>query len=109
MDMKIFCAILILAVLFSGCVEQAKKTAVEESDAAKNACIKKCQDVLAAGQDLSNGPCLSNEIIKNWVCDVAHSPRQAVDNNPANQCFAYGNTASHFVEVDPNCGFIQTM
>lgn len=109
MGIKIFCAVLILLMLFSGCVEWAKETAVEESDAAKNACIKKCQDALAAGQDLDNGPCLSNEIIKNWVCDVAHSPRQAVDNNPANQCSAYGNTASHFVEVDPNCVFIRAV
>lgn len=77
-----------------------------EADNAKNLCIQKCQKELNVGRDLSNGPCLSNEIMKDWVCDVAHSPRQAVDNLKENQCSAYGKTASHFVEVDPSCNFI---
>lgn len=61
-----------------------------------------------AGGDLSNGPCLSNEIAPDWVCDVAHSPRAAADDNPANQCPEYGASANHFVEVDKNCNVIQT-
>ena len=56
---------------------------------------------------MTNGPCLSNEIVEDWVCDVAHSPRQAVDDLPENQCPAYGDKASHFVEVDPDCNFIR--
>lgn len=60
------------------------------------------------GEDLSAGPCLSNEVIPDWVADVAHSPRQDVDNLPANQCPAYGEgTAHHFVELDPQGNLIR--
>jgi hypothetical protein len=31
-----------------------------------------------------------------------------VDDVPANQCFEFGKTANHFIEVDPACNFIQT-
>jgi len=42
------------------------------------------------------------------VCDVAHQPRQDVDNDRKNQCDAYHDgRASHFVEVDPTCAFIE--
>jgi hypothetical protein len=68
--------------------------------------MMECQKQLETGADLSKGPCLSNEIAPDWVCDVAHNPRQAVDDEPANQCPAYWDTAHHFVEVDPQCNFI---
>lgn len=55
-----------------------------------------------AGEDLSNGPCLSNEVVPDWVADIAHDPRQAVDDLPENQCSAYREgKAHHFVELDP--------
>ena len=74
-----------------------------EAERAEYGCIFKCKTDLINGMDMSSGPCLSNEIIPGWVCDVAHSPRQATDNDPSNQCPEYGVTASHFVEVDENC------
>ncbi len=65
-------------------------------------------EMKAAGVDMSRGPCLSNEIIPDWVADVAHWPRQAVDNDPANQCPAYREgRAHHFVELDPEGNFIR--
>jgi hypothetical protein len=70
-------------------------------------CIGLCQSVKANDTDLANGPCLSDEIVQDWVCDVAHNPREAVDNDPANQCPAFGNTSHHFVEVDENCSAIK--
>ncbi len=72
-------------------------------------CRELCQEIMSSdGQDFEVGPCLSNEIAPDWVCDVAHSPRQAVDNNPANQCLAFREgKASHFVEVDGNCNLIR--
>lgn len=73
----------------------------------RDVCEALCKEKLAAGVDLSNGPCLSNQIADNWVCDVAHKPRQEVDNDPANQCPKFGKTAMHFVEVDPECNFIK--
>jgi hypothetical protein len=52
-------------------------------------------------EDLSAGPCLSNNLIPDWVADIAHNPRQAVDDLPANQCSAYREgQAHHFVELD---------
>ncbi|OGD85191.1 hypothetical protein A2696_01705 [Candidatus Curtissbacteria bacterium RIFCSPHIGHO2_01_FULL_41_13] len=56
--------------------------------------------------DFSNGPCLG-EIAPDWVADIAHNPRQAVDDKPENQCadFREGR-AHHFVELDPNGNLI---
>lgn len=97
-------ALFLVGIVFlSGCVSQTDK------DAAASECVKLCKDALAKNQDLSSGPCLSNQIVEGWVCDVAHSPRQAVDNLSENQCPAYGKTAKHFVEVDPNCEFIRAL
>lgn len=96
--MKKIIFLLLAIVLLSGCVQQTDK------DNAVTACIEKCK---SSSQDLSNGPCLANEITTGWVCDVAHSPRQAIDNQPENQCSAYREgTAKHFVEVDTNCNLI---
>jgi hypothetical protein len=62
----------------------------------------------ATGIDMSSGPCLSNEIIPDWVADVVHNPRQAVDNLAANQCSAYQEgKAHHFVELDQEGNFIR--
>lgn len=73
-----------------------------------NACLDLCRTQLAAKANLSSGPCLSNNIGPGWVCDVAHNPRvPEIDNMPENQCPEYGKSASHFVEVDPNCNFIR--
>jgi hypothetical protein len=58
-----------------------------------------------AKEDLSAGPCLSEGIpgVSDWVVDIAHDPRQAVDDAPANQCqsFRDGET-HHFVELTPD-------
>lgn len=77
---------------------------------AKVQCITLCQQQLAAEADLTAGPCLGNPTpgYPDWVCDVAHSPRTAVDNDAANQCVAYREGwAKHFVEVDGNCNVIR--
>src|SRR6056297_3574631 len=39
-----------------------------------------------AGLDMSTGPCLTNQLVKNWVVDVAHEPRLSLDDLPKNQC-----------------------
>lgn len=57
----------------------------------------------AKGEDLSDGPCLTNDLMKGWVVDIAHNPRQKVDDLEENQCKAYlEGRATHFVELDPN-------
>ncbi len=56
----------------------------------------------AEGADMSGGPCLSDEIIPDWCVDVAHYPRQEVDDLPQNQCQSYrSGRVHHFVELDP--------
>jgi hypothetical protein len=52
-------------------------------------------------KDLSAGPCLSENLIPDWVLDVAHNPRQPIDDLPANQCQAFrSGRTHHFVEMD---------
>jgi len=59
------------------------------------------QQAIIAETDLSNGPCLSNDLITDWVADIVHNPRQSVDDLPENQCSAYLNGEKHhFVELD---------
>jgi hypothetical protein len=62
----------------------------------------------ARGVDMSRGPCLG--VIKpGWVADVAHDPRQPVDDHPANQCAAFREgKADHFVELDPAGEYIRS-
>jgi hypothetical protein len=56
-----------------------------------------------SGEDLSTGPCISESLptLPDWVADIAHDPRQPVDDQPANQCARYrSGEAHHFVELD---------
>lgn len=88
-------------------VEQKKQT---DRTVAQFKCQELCQQTLSSDeQDFSSGPCLSNEIITDWACDVVHSPRQPIDDDPRNGCssFREGKT-HHFVEVDGNCNLIKT-
>ncbi len=85
-------------------------TVVTAEQTAKTLCRTFCQENIRRGVDLSSGPCIRNPFISpsGWVCDVAHSPREPVDNLPENQCSAYiSGEASHFVEVTPDCAFIR--
>jgi hypothetical protein len=62
----------------------------------------------ARGVDMSRGPCLG-VIEPGWVADIAHDPREDVDDDPANQCEAYrSGEADHFVELGPNGAFIRS-
>jgi len=70
-------------------------------------CVNDCQRVSEI-EDLSEGPCLSDAVVDDWVCDIVHQPRMAVDDNPNNQCPAYNQgTANHLVELDLNCNIIR--
>jgi len=99
--------LLVAVVLSSGCIFQ-KNT----SEIARETCIELCRSAQSAQVDLSDGPCLSDIgpwNITHWVCDVAHSPREAVDDLQENQCAAFWNgSAEFFVEVSPDCKFINS-
>lgn len=107
-------ACLLMAVWCVCCETGNAKDEKSTKDEAIEKCVELCKDAKVKGQDLSKGPCLSDDNpkwdIADWVCDVAHWPRQDVDNDPANQCkdFRLGK-ANHFVEVDPSCEFIRAM
>ena len=66
------------------------------------------RSMLTQGTDLSQGPCLSNNLIPGWVADIAHNPRIPNDDMPENQCSAYREgQAKHFIELDPEGNFIR--
>jgi hypothetical protein len=59
----------------------------------------------AKSLDLSAGPCLAESIpgLSDWVVDIAHDPRQDVDDQPQNQCQRFRDgDAHHFVELTPS-------
>lgn len=51
-------------------------------------------DAVARKVDLSSGPCLG-KIADDWVLDIAHLPRQPIDDLSQNQC----QNVRHFVEM----------
>lgn len=100
--------LLIGTIFISGCIGQPS---VSDKDKAISECKQECNNNLKTNVDLNNGPCLLNPIsdLPDWVCDVAHEPRQTVDDDSKNQCSVFRNgQAHHFIEVDPNCSLIKT-
>lgn len=73
----------------------------DEIDNAVGKAQKIYKDRKAIGTDFSSGPCLTNDLLPDWVVDLAHNPRVATDNLAENQCprFLEGK-AKHFVELD---------
>ena len=101
-------SIIAIILLALGCKQQEPESVMNERDQLINICIDACQQALNEGQDLSVGPCLLDPMPNNeWVCDIAHKPRQDIDNKRKNQCNAWHNkTAKHFIELTPECEFI---
>lgn len=133
---NILFGLLIIAVVLSGCLQnqtsqqdlQSKpedslskpedsslkvEGSLSKDEIAAQECKTLCEDALKLKWDLSNGPCLSSATLSwdvaDWVCDVAHSPREAVDDLAENQCEEFGVSASHFVELDSECNFIKAI
>lgn len=100
----------------SGCIQEAPDKGPATADPLSGdptyECTQLCNSARSQEISLESGPCLSDNNpfwdISDWVCDIAHSPRQDIDNQPENQCadFRQGK-ASHFVELSPECGFIK--
>lgn len=73
--------------------------------ASQDLAIARCREIfqqkVARGEDMNTGPCLAEEIVEGWACDVAHNPREDIDNDPANQCQSFRDgQVTHFVELD---------
>ena len=73
-----------------------------EADQAVNAAKVVYQQQKRLKVDLSNGPCLSNDLIKDdWVADLVHNPAELIDRLPEIQCPALlDGTATRLVELD---------
>lgn len=74
--------------------------------------VKKAQEIYQTkknqGVDMRNGPCLANELMPDWILDVAHNPREDIDNLAENQCPSFREgKAHHFVELDPDGNLIR--
>ena len=86
------------------------QTSMSERDLAISKARELFEQKRAEGMDFSNGPCLADEIIPDWAVDVAHNPRQPVDNRPENQCSSFREgRVHHFVELDPQGNLIRAV
>jgi len=75
-----------------------------ERDRAVAAAARAYEQALGQGVHFASGPCIADPLgsMPNWAVDVAHDPRQDVDDDSANQCASYrSGQADHFVELDP--------
>ena len=92
----------LLVIGISGCGDDEPSEG--ERDRAVAAAMAAFDEATARGIDLDNGPCIAEELpdLPGWVVDVAHDPREEVDDDSDNQCrrFREGE-ADHFVELTP--------
>jgi hypothetical protein len=96
--------ILLAVALVLGC------TSSSQEKSAKQIAEENCLTLCKQATNLSDSPCLSDNVVSDWACDVAHSPRQAVDNLPENQCVSFRTgVVHHFVEVDESCNVIRSV
>ncbi|MEM4318402.1 MAG: hypothetical protein QW244_01090 [Candidatus Pacearchaeota archaeon] len=97
-----------ILLLLAGCKKETKS---ESIDSLVEQCLQACQQALTNNISLEHGPCLLDPIpLSDYVCDIAHWPRQAIDNSRENQCNAwYNKTATHFIELTPECKFIRAL
>ena len=94
-------ALMSLAVL-AGCGGGGSSASQSDRDKAVAEAQAAFRQAQAAGRDLSRGPCIAEQLpgLPDWATDVAHDPRQPVDDVPANQCSSYrAGLTHHFVEL----------
>ena len=95
-------------VLLAGCGGGSGASQSEKDKAV--AAAKSLYAGRAKSLDLSAGPCLAETIpgLPDWAVDIAHDPRQPVDDQPANQCASYrSGQTHHFVELTPEGNLIR--
>ena len=98
------------ALVAAGCGSSGSQVSPSDRDQAVDQAQAAYREVAGTGQDLSSGPCIADSLpgLPDWVVDIAHDPRQDVDDQPANQCQRYREgDAKHFVELDEDGTLIQ--
>jgi len=93
---------LVVTIVSAGCGGGGSQVAPSDRDKAVAEAQSAFREAQGSGQDLSVGPCLAESLpgLQGWVADVAHDPRQRIDDLPANQCSRYREgDADHFVEL----------
>jgi hypothetical protein len=95
--------VLLAAVLGVGCGggDEASESEREQAIAQAQQAYDQAR---TSGTNLADGPCIAESLtdLPDWVVDIAHDPREDVDDDPANQCQRYRDgEASHFVELTP--------
>jgi hypothetical protein len=103
-------AAIVVAVLFAGAGCGGDEPSSSERDQAVSAAMGAYDDAEAKGVDFTPGPCIAEQLpgLDDWVADVAHDPREDVDDEAENQCQRYRDgEASHFVELDPEGNLIR--
>lgn len=105
---------LLLRIVILGCVliplacGPGAGGGASDRERAIEAASKLYANLKASGMDFSAEPCISQQIIPDWCVDIAHSPRQPVDDLPENQCLTYRDgRVHHFVELDPEGNLIR--
>jgi len=88
--------------------QAAEGAAALTKDAIRTAAAGVYASAKARHLTLDHGPCLAEELVPGWALDIAHSPRQAIDDQPENQCASYREgRVKHFIELDPAGKFIR--
>ena len=100
-----------VAVLVAGCGGGGGTVSVSDQDKAISQALLAFNQAESSGKDLSNGPCIAEHLpgLPDWAADIAHNPRDPVDNQPQNQCSSYAaGQTHHFVELTPEGAVIRT-
>jgi hypothetical protein len=95
--------VVVAVLLIAGCGGSNAPSNADRT-AAVNAAGAVYDNAKSNGIGFRRGPCLAEKLpgLSDWVVDVAHDPRQPVDDVPTNQCARYrSGQAHHFVELDP--------
>lgn len=94
-------AVLIVVVLSIAVITKPKKqVSISDDSAISQKAVELYQKTKEQGADFSNGPCLGT--IDYYAIDIAHIPREVVDEKSENQCPDYINgKLKHFVELTP--------
>jgi hypothetical protein len=100
---RLIVAIASLTLVILGC--GGNDVSEEERNRAITAAKQAYQETIARRENLAVGPCIAEKLprLPEWVADVAHDPRQDIDDESENQCRRYREgEASHFVELTPD-------